>query len=63
MSNHIDNYTCEVTALLRELVTIPSPSGEEHTRSDFLVTYLAERGIDVERVGNTWWHASHTMTR
>jgi len=52
MSNHIDNYTCEVTALLRELVTIPSPSGEEHTRSDFLVTYLAERGIDVERVGN-----------
>ncbi len=52
MSNHIDNYTREATELLRKLVAIPSPSGEEHTRSDFLVTYLAERGIEVERVGN-----------
>lgn len=52
MSNHIRDYTCEATELLRELVAIPSPSGEEHSRSDFLVTYLAQRGVNVERVGN-----------
>ena len=40
------------TELLRKLVSIPSFSGEEHPRSDFLSAYFTERGVHVERIGN-----------
>ena len=46
------NYTRNATELLRKLVSIPSFSGEEHPRSDFLSAYFAERGVHVERIGN-----------
>ncbi len=52
MSKHTDDYTRKASDLLRKLVTIPSPSGEEHARSDFLATYFSEMRINVERVGN-----------
>lgn len=42
----------ECSDLLRKLVSIPSFSGEEKERSDFLCTYFAEKGIKTERIGN-----------
>lgn len=40
------------TALLRKLVSIPSFSGEEQLRADFLIDYFAAKSIPVERIGN-----------
>lgn len=38
--------------LLKELVSLKSFSGEEKVRSDFLCSYLSERGVETERSGN-----------
>lgn len=40
-----------VTELLRELVRIPSPSGQERAAADFCADLLARAGFDVERPG------------
>ena len=42
-----------VASLLRELVRIPSPSGDEAAAAEFCIARLAERGIDAERVGDS----------
>ena len=42
----------EAIELLRSLVSLPSFSGEEHLRADFLINYFSERGVSVERIGN-----------
>ncbi|NOT30398.1 MAG: M20/M25/M40 family metallo-hydrolase [Planctomycetes bacterium] len=39
--------------LLRELVAIPSVSGDEGAAADFLVARLGEVGIDTQRLGHT----------
>lgn len=41
----------ECADLLRKLVAIPSFSGEEKDRSDFLCRYLSEKGVKPERIG------------
>ena len=46
------NYVKEATALLRKLVSLPSFSGEEDLRVDYLTSYFSERGIETERIGN-----------
>jgi acetylornithine deacetylase/succinyl-diaminopimelate desuccinylase-like protein len=43
----------EPAALLRELVRIPSPSGEEAQAADFCADLLSAGGLAVERLGNT----------
>ena len=40
-------------ALLAELVRIPSPSGSEARVRDHLWSFFQERGLDVERVGDS----------
>jgi len=40
-------------SLLAELVRIPSPSGDEGEAARFCADWLARRGLDVERVGNS----------
>ena len=42
----------ESAALLRELVSIQSFSGEEHARAAFLTRFFNEREINTERTGN-----------
>ena len=57
-------YLYNATELLRKLVSLPSFSGEEHLRSDYLVNYFKENGIETERFGNNLIlrqpHAYHT---
>lgn len=48
----MDKYTQNAVGLLRKLISIQSFSGEEHLRSDFLASYLNERGIYSERIVN-----------
>lgn len=43
----------EPADLLRELVRIPSPSGDEAQISEFCADLLTAGGLDVERLGNT----------
>lgn len=38
--------------MLRKLVSIPSFSGEEKERSDFLLQYFSDKGIETERIGH-----------
>ncbi len=38
--------------LLRKLISLPSFSGEEKERSDFLCSYFSEKGIKTERIDN-----------
>lgn len=48
-----NNYRInEATNLLRNLVSLPSFSGEENLRADYLVNYFSQRGIKVERIEN-----------
>lgn len=57
-------YLHHATELLRKLVSLPSFSGEEQRRSDYLVNYFKEHGIETERLGNNLIlrqpHANHT---
>ena len=39
-------------ALLRELVRIPSPSGDESRAAEFCLDLCATHGVDAERVGD-----------
>lgn len=48
----MQRLTLQATELLRKLVSIQSFSGEEHPRSEYLMAYFAERGVQVERIGN-----------
>ena len=41
----------DLEILLRKLVSIPSFSGEEKGRSDFLCQYFSDKGIETERIG------------
>ena len=52
MGTNNNKYLNEATQLLRKLVAIPSLSGEENLRADYLTDYFSERGIDVERISN-----------
>jgi acetylornithine deacetylase len=45
--------TLAPTELLRELVAIPSVSGEEGAAADFVVALLAEAGVETQRLGHT----------
>lgn len=40
------------TELLRKLVSLPSFSGKEHLRSNYLMSYFKENGIETEMIGN-----------
>ena len=42
----------EATQLLRKLVSIPSLSGEENLRADYITSFFAEKDIKVERIAN-----------
>lgn len=42
----------DATALLRKIVSIPSFSGGEQARADFVAGYLTDKGLTVERIGN-----------
>jgi len=42
--SHVDEQ--ETFALLREMVNIPSPSGEEHRLAEFLARYMSANGLD-----------------
>jgi acetylornithine deacetylase len=57
-------YLHNATELLRKLVSLPSFSGEEHLRSDYLVNYFKGDGIETERLGNNLIlrqpHVNHT---
>lgn len=44
-------YIHNATKLLSELVAIKAYSGEENLRSDYLVNFFHEKGIEVERIG------------
>jgi len=48
----MDDYLHHTPHLLRKLVSIPSFSGEEQLRSDFLADFFRERGMVPERIGN-----------
>lgn len=41
-----------IAEFLRKMISIPSFSGDEGERADFVVSYIQERGLDVRRVGN-----------
>ncbi len=46
------DYIYATANLLRKLVSIPSFSGEERLRSDFLADFFREKGMAPERIGN-----------
>lgn len=48
-------YYKESLKLLRQLITIPSISGEETFLADFLTNWLGERGFKVSRIHNNIW--------
>ena len=52
MEMNNNQFVNEAIELLRSLVSLPSFSGEEHLRADFLINYFSERGVSVERIGN-----------
>lgn len=45
-------YIDEAVNLLKKMIAIPSYSGGEDTRADFLYNYLTAKGLTVERVKN-----------
>ncbi len=47
-----ENAAQEAAALLREMITLPSLSGEEHKRAKFLEEYLRTKNFDPQRIGN-----------
>ena len=47
--------TAKAAGLLREMVSIPSYSGEEDALSDVIEKKLGAEGVDVNRVGNNLW--------
>ena len=48
----IENYISEATALLRQMVAIPSYSFEEEKVADMLCGWLEKKGLETERIGN-----------
>lgn len=48
----MDDYLHHTAHLLRKLVSIPSFSGEERLRSDFLADFFREKGMAPDRIGN-----------
>ncbi len=46
------NVTTEAVDLLKELIRLPSPSGDEDKTADLLLNFLKERGIPAERKCN-----------
>ena len=48
----MDDYIHHTVHLLRKLVSIPSFSGEERRRSDFLTDFFLKKGMAPERIGN-----------
>ena len=52
MESNKNKLLDEAIDLLRKLVSIPSFSGEEHERADYLIGYFSESGITAERIGN-----------
>lgn len=48
----MNKYVEQATALLRAIIKIPSFSGEESHRADFLIDFFKNRGISSERIDN-----------
>lgn len=51
-------YYTEALNLLRQLITIPSISGEEKFLADYLTNWLKEKGFKVNRIHNNIWFKS-----
>ena len=51
----LSQMTAKAAGLLREMVSIPSYSGEEDALSDLIEKKLGAEGVDVNRVGNNLW--------
>lgn len=50
-----ENYTHQATALLSQLIAIPSISREETAAADYLETWMQEAGLDPHREANNLW--------
>lgn len=53
-----DYLLSEAISLLKSLIAIPSPSGEEEKVADFLQNYIESIGITANRKGNNIWCTS-----
>ncbi|MEZ7953862.1 MAG: M20/M25/M40 family metallo-hydrolase, partial [Bacteroidales bacterium] len=51
----LSQITAKAAGLLREMVSIPSYSGEEDVVSDLITKKLEQEGVDVNRAGNNLW--------
>lgn len=47
-----ENAALDAAALLREMISVPSLSGEEHNRAQLLECYLKEKFLNPQRIGN-----------
>lgn len=50
--NEIKRLTAEAADLLRKMISIPSPSFSEDEVCTFICSWMEERGIEFERIGN-----------
>lgn len=55
MTKHISDLIEEATALLKQLIAIPSFSKEENETADLLCRFLHKKGVAYARVGNNVW--------
>lgn len=55
MKTDITYLTSEAAALLKSLISIPSPSREEERAADFLQNYIEAEGMQTGRKGNNVW--------
>lgn len=51
----LSQATANAAKLLREMISIPSYSGEEDAVSDLIAKKLEQEGVDVNRAGNNLW--------
>lgn len=52
MNEHIDILTSESVVLLKDMVAIPSPSFSEDAVCTFVSSWLSDKGVQHERIGN-----------
>lgn len=55
MNKEIAYLIEEATALLKEMIALPSFSKEENDTADLLCRFFNERGVAYERIGNNVW--------
>ena len=52
INEHIQTLTAEAAQLLKEMVAIPSPSFSESAVCDHICSWMTEKGLPHERIGN-----------